>query len=44
MALDRENILQKQEKLRLLNQPLLGQDTALQNNSIQMEGDPEEAR
>ena len=33
MALDRENLLQEQEKLKLLNRQL-------QNISVQMEGNP----
>jgi len=40
MALDRKNILQEQEKFRLLNQQRLAQVAALQSNSMQAEGDP----
>jgi len=35
---------QEQERLRLLNQHLLAQVTALQNNPVQSEGDPENNR
>ena len=41
MDFNHENILLKQEKLRLLNQQLLTQVATLQNNPVQMEGDPE---
>jgi len=38
MALDRENLLWEQEKLKLLNQQLLAQVTTFQNNPVQIEG------
>ena len=44
MALVRENIFQKQEKLRLLNQQLQTQVTALQNNPTQAGGELENNR
>ena len=44
MALNRENILQEQKKLRLLNQQLMAQVSALQNNPVQTEGDTKKSR
>jgi len=44
MVLDRERILQEQEKLRLLNQQLLTQVTALQNNPVRTKGDSDNNR
>ena len=44
MAIDDENIIQEQEKLRLLNQQLLVQVASLQNNPMQVEGDPNNNR
>ena len=44
MILDHENIIREQEKLKLLNQQLQTQVAALQNNSTQIEGDPESNR
>ena len=45
MALDSENILWEQKKkLRLLNQQLQAQVTALQNIPVQIEGDYENNR
>jgi len=41
MAHDHENILQEQERLRLLNQQLLAQVAALQSNLVQSESDLE---
>ena len=44
MALDREDIIQEQEELKLLNiqlnQQLLSQVAALQNDSTETEGNP----
>ena len=40
MALDRKNLLQEQEKLKLLNQQLLTKVATLQNNSVQTKGNP----
>ena len=36
--------IQEQDKLRLLNQQLLTQVAALQNNPVQTKGDPENSR
>ena len=44
MTIDRENILQEQEKLKLLNQQLQAQVTCLQNNLAQSEGKIENNR
>jgi len=44
MILDRVNIPQEQEYMRLLNQQLLVQVTALQNNPVQTEENPENSR
>jgi len=44
MTLNRENIFWKQEKLRLLNQQLQAQVTALQNNPPQTGGELENKR
>ena len=44
MALDCESILQEQERLILLNQQLLAQVKALQNNPVQLEDNPENSR
>ena len=44
VALDRKKIFQEQERLKLLNQQLLAQVTALQNNPVQPKGDRENSR